>query len=313
MLISLLWPKRQRVRTIVSSIPRLKVRYTHFCCSVSPFCYHKMCSNAAFFPLHPTLPPPDISVFVRVACPAEETETGSKSSKSESVTGSKSSKSDELGVGPILECETAQRTGCYQQVAICPTDEDSDDIPNSCNGLEAHGVVCEGDQSDDGMDSNSAEDNVCLNGQILDDSGDFCGSNEFYVNVPCPSSSSKSAKSESIGAWSKSAKSEWEGVGKSSKSAEIALPDIGKGSIEFCDDETQDACYEQIEEEFCPAEEPSPCNGLEFVGALCVAEDDECDDLSDYADNCQYYGYGKIGPDRKLTEEERKLEKWYGE
>ena len=189
--------------------------------------WHSIFSSSLFFVPSNCLPnltvslPPDLSIYTRVACPG----TGSKSAKSESAGAvAKSSKSEAaVGTGPILECEAYadQGTGCYQRVATCPdvTEEEAEAFPD-CNGLEAIGEICEGAEESNG----GFFGDVCSNGVILDNEGNFCETNdgepdyEFYVRVSCPGAS-KSAKSESIGDWSKSAKSEWEGVGEWSKSA----------------------------------------------------------------------------------------------
>ncbi len=150
------------------------------------------------------------------------------------------------------------------------------------------------------------------------------GVGDWSKSAKSDGGSAKSAKSEweGVDGSAKSAKSEWEGVGKSSKSESISPP-LGTGDIEFCDDMSQDACYQEAIT--CPAEEPPECNGLEFIGAYCIPEETfsgkgpgrelweaeaACDDLSIYPTNCSYYGYG--GYKRKLAEGERKLEKWNG-
>ena len=137
---------------------------------------------------HPLLLHSGFQVYVSVECPV----FGSKSAKSE---GTKSSKSEApLGKGPITTCETSQRDGCYQEVATCPTL--GKDPVFFCNGNEAVGTTC------------ILESDLCDNADGLDRNLNNCdgGDASIYASVACPGAS-KSAKSESIGDWSKSAKS----------------------------------------------------------------------------------------------------------
>ena len=214
-------------------------------------------------------------------------------------------------MGAVLPC-VSQQAGfvCYQPLnpAFCPTEE----IPN-CNGLEDIGAICEGDSGPQ-CDFNGDLDNC----PALD--GD-----DAYVRVRCPGAS-KSAKSsefpgilptgtfpamqqqqqqqdEEVTIKDESTGEQVAGIDGGSELAEI----INTNPIEYCDDSTKAACYQ--ESTLCPVDEPPECNGLEFIGAYCLAKyyDPVCDDLDTYDTNCPSYGY------RKLTKEKEEGEgggKW---
>ena len=158
----------------------------------------------------------------------------------------------------MLPC-LSQQAGfvCYQPLnpAFCPTAE----IPN-CNGLEAIGAICEGDSGPQ-CDFNGDLDNCpALDGDDAyvrvrcPGASKSAKSSEFPGILPTGTfpamqqqqheastqniglidnmlqAAGKSAKSESLGEWSKSAKSEWEGLSKSAKSLWEGIGEWSKSS-----------------------------------------------------------------------------------
>ena len=111
---------------------------------------------------------------------------------------------------------------CYRALksGFCPPEGDErDDVPD-CNGLEAIGAVCEGDED--------YADYVC---EEMDDDLDNCpnykNGEDFYVRVHCPGAS-KSSKS-------KTSKSSWEGWSSwsSPDEPEMVVGEMLKGSSDM--------------------------------------------------------------------------------